>query len=589
LRWIRTGAVPAFIAAVVLGPASADGQLKVRVSGQAETNVGLDTQRIGNRTLETVTIGSRYTPALDGFVWDPRFVTFGLSGTYADQETTQPGAELGFVQREPYRLLLTFFSQAPHSFELRAARSTTDNTFTGTLGDQTTITSIDQQGVAWRYRGDARLPEASLELLRQATETETPDVLAEETRTTMTLRARKTLARSQPTGTYTMQMLDRRNLATFLEPDGLSHELRYDDQVRLGERALLSPLARVRVGDDTREAEGNLTLSGPLSTTLDASTSVRYAFEDRLGIEAQTLATTGVLTKRLGPALTVTSGVNGVLISAETSTWGAGAFTGASATPLPHLQAQADYALQLTGGDAPLSAGHRAHLGAISTYVPRHTFSADYFASLVDTGVGGDVFTSHGVTLGATSLAIPLTTVSSTVAGDIQDGGGRQQHYRAEAVAVVVPAAALSLRGRADIDTLRRAGGERPPAEETAYGIEAGIDLAALTWLTLSATGRLGLVAVDREDKRGTFRADAVRGAATVVLATLSFRTEGFMERDPIIDQERLGVRAALAYRFRVWTLGVDFERSAITTAGIDTGRDRLFFRVSRALDFSWP
>jgi len=582
--------VPTLAALLLAAPAPAGGQVRVRLSGQIETNGGLDTQRIGGRTLETTTLGSRYAPALEGFVWDPRFLTFSLSGSYADQETTLPDAEQSVVQQEPYRLRLTFFSQAPHSFEIGAGRSVSDNLFSGRLGDVPTRTTTETQEFAWRYRGGV-LPETSLEFRRQATESETPDLRTRETRSTLTLRARKTLGRSQPTLSYTLEQVEHQGPpeAVFVEGDGLSHELRYEDRIRVGERGLLTPLARLEVGEDRRESEVGLTLAGPLSTTLDGSATVRHAWQDLDGAATQVLSANGMLTRRLGPDLTVTGGLNGAAVSGEELTWNAGGFAGVSARPWPHLQTVGDYSLQLVGGDVPLSVGHRGHLGAVSTWVPRHTLTADYFVSVFEPGGDRPLFTSHEVAVGATSLLVPLTTLTLTAAADRQAGDGLQQGYRAALGAVVTPWVGTSVRARVDFDTVSRSGGDRPPARETRYGVEGGVDVSPFEWLTLSASARLGVAEIDGEDRSGRFDADAYRGGGSLSFRSFTMRAEGFVEREPIVQQERRGVRASLSYRFRIWTLTVDLERASVTTAGLDSERDRVFFRVTRPLDFSWP
>lgn len=591
MRWGRTGAGAVVVLAFLLAPSYAGGQGSVHLSGQVESNAGLDVLRIGGRAFETITHGNRYAPTLDGFVWDPRFLTFSLSGTYAEQGTTLPEGLLTVRQQEPYRLHLNFFPQAAHSFGIQASRSISDNLFTGAAGDTIAVTTSGTQELTWNYRGGGLAPETFFSLRRQLTENETPERTSEEARTTIALRARKSLEWSQPTVTYTAEILERDAVSaeTLADAGGLSHELRYEDRIRIGDRAWLTPTAQYKVLENGQLADTNATLAGPLTAALDGSAGFRYSFQDQEEAVTHTVATNGILTTRFTSDVTLTSGLTASMVGGETSTWNTGGFAGLVAAPWPSLRTTGDYALQLTGGESPVSLSHRAHLGASSTIVPRHTLTADYFLNVFELGGTQPRFTSHSASLGVTSVLIPLTTLTGSVGADVQEGAGQQQASRASLGAVVTPVPFLSFRAQGEFDTRSASGGGRASEKETGLAAEAGMDASPLSWFSVGVTGRRGVRDVDREDKVGEFPSDALRGFATLNIATLSFRTEGFYENEPIADQLRQGFRGSASYRFRIWTVSVDFERAAVRTAGVDSERERVFFRLTRPLNFSWP
>jgi hypothetical protein len=297
------------------------------------------------------------------------------------------------------------------------------------------------------------------------------------------------------------------------------------------------------------------------------------------------------VTKRLTPNLTVTGGANAGLVGSEGIDWFGGLFSGLSATPLPHLRAAADYGTQITGGKQPATVSHRGHLGGASTFFPRHTLTGDYYVNLFDRGGSADPFVSHSGSLGVTSLVIPKTTLTGTVGMDLQEGDGAQDAQRARLEAVVTPAPPLTLRAASEYTHRSTSGGGRAPTEETMYAGEGGIDATPLYWLTLSLSGRRGVRQVQQEDKSGDFASESIRGQATVRFATLQGQVEGFLEREPVVDEVRHGVRASLSYRFRIWSITLDFERSVLTHRNEDTERSRVFLRITRPLSYSfgWP
>ena len=592
MAWQRVAALTGLTAMLLVAPPQAEGQVRVRLTGQIDNTAGLERLRVGHQTFETTTWGSRYTPNLDGFVWSPRFLNFSLGGTYANQDTSLPGGDLTFVQRDPYRLQFTLFPQATHSVTLGTSRTVTDNTFSGTVGDIMSRVTTDRQDFAWTFRGSPLLPETVLDLKRQTTENETPTALSEDTRTTITLRARKGFDRSQPALTYTVEVLDHSSSATLgpLDRGGVSHQLQYDDRVRLGDRAFLAPTAQFRIAPGLKTGNAGLTLAGPLSASLDGSTGLRYAVQDSGNVTTQTVATDGVLTKRFSSTATLTSGVTGSVVEGKGMAWGAGAFSGLAVQPLSHLRNAVDYGLQLTGGgDRPASVSQRAHLGAASTVVPRHTVTGDYYLNVFDTRGQQPSFMSHNASTGITSEVIPFTTLTGRYTVDLQESTGEQRTQRVSLGAFFTPFPALTLRAGGDFDTKATSGGNRAPTKETGLAAEAGIDAPLLNWLTFSLSGRRAIRDVEREDKVGKFVSETARGTVSVSFSTFQMRTEGFVEHEPIIDQSRQGIRGAVSYRFRVWTLAVDFERTMFNVAKVDTERERFLFRITRPLNFSWP
>lgn len=589
MRWRGAGALATVIGALLAAPAPGKAQGQLRLTGQIESNVGLETLRVGDRTFETLTRGSRYAPMLEGFVWDPRLLRFSVGGSFADQDTSLPDGTLTISQTEPYRLRVDLLPQAPHSFSLGAFRTVSESLFTG-AGETLSVATTEGQEFTWTYRGDSRKPETALSLRRQTTEQETLARRSEEVRTALGLRARRALGRAQPTLIYTAELIERDEpLLGAIDDRGLGHELRYEDRIRVGEGAFLTPTARYRVAGQIQLADASLLLTAPLGTTLDGSGGLRYSFQELAGAVTHVLGANGALTQRLGPDLTVTGGLLGTVVEAEGFTWSTGGFAGVSAAPWPHLQALGDYALQLTGGDLTQAVSHRAHLGAVSTAIPRHVATAHYFLNVFDPGGDQPRFTSQGATLGLTSHLIPLTTLTASAEGDLRQGAGREEVWRLGLEAIVTPVAFLSLRARGEAATRTAAGGGRRAERETALVGEVGVDASPAAWLTFGLSGRVGVRGVDREDKRGHFPTEALRGFAGVHVGALTVRAEGVLEDEPVAELARRGISGSLSYRFRVWTFTVEFLAASARSGGVGLERERVLFRLGRPLDFSWP
>ncbi|MBI2528743.1 MAG: hypothetical protein HYV93_22510 [Candidatus Rokubacteria bacterium] len=588
-------AVAVALMGAALGPVDiARAQVQVRLSGRIETTGGLDRLRTGDSTAQTLSWGSLYSPTLDGFVWSPRFLVFSAAGTYADQSTEGSGASSESVLLDPYQIRLNFFPQSPHSFDIEASRSVAESTFSQSGISLFTTVTTERQGVGWNYRGSALLPESSVAFRRETVETIGPGLVLDETRMSASLDLRKSFERATPTVSYRLESVERNRQGTGAEglpEQDLTHSLQYQDRVRIGAQGFLTPSLTYRRSELEQQASGALGLAGPLSPTLDGGATMRYTVDERAGSTTQSVAADGTLTKRITPNLTVTGGANGGLVGTEGIDWFGGLFSGVSATPLPHLRTAADYGTQITGGEQAATISHRGHLGAGSTFFPRHTLTADYYVNLFERGGSAEPFVSQSGSLGVTSLVIPRTTLEGTVGLDRQEGDGTQDGQRARLEAVVTVAPPLTLRAASEYTHRATSGGGRVPTEETSYAGEGGIDAAPLYWLTLSLSGRRGVRQVQLEDKSGDFDSDAIRGQATVRLGTLQGQVEGFLEREPVVDEVRHGVRGSVSYRFRIWSITLDFEQSVLTRPDTDTERSRVFLRITRPLSYSfaWP
>lgn len=572
----------------------AGAQVQVRLTGQIENTGGLERLRTGDSLAQALGWGSSYSPVLDGWVVSPRLLHFSAAGTYSDQTTEMPGGKGESVQLDPYRIRLDVLPGATHSFDLEASRSMSENTFssgaTRLFGTHTT----EIQGLGWNYRGSALLPETSLVLKRQTLESTGPAFVLDENRMSAALRLRKSFERATPALSYVLETVEQDGFGAGQPGTAsrdVSHMLQYEDRVRVGDRWFLTPTLSYQRSEQTQRGAGALGLAGPLSPTLDGSGALRYSVDDRSGSTMQTVSADGSLTKRLTPNVTVTGGASAGLVDSGGLSWAGGLFSGLSATPLPHLRTAADYGLQLTAGERPLTASHRGHLGAASTFFPRHTLTGDYFVSLFDRGGAAEPFVSHTGTLGVTSLAIPRTTLTGTMGLERQEGDGSQDGQNAGLSATVALTPAVALRGAVDVGHSATSGGGRAPSESLRYGADGGIDVSPLDWLTLSLSGRRAVREVRQEDKTGEFVSEAIRGQATGHVAGLLFQVEGFLEREPVVDQSRLGVRGNLSYRFRVWTATLEFERSVLDLGGVDLERTNIFLRISRPLNYSfgWP
>lgn len=578
-------------AALIAGPRpEAHAQLvHVRLTGQVDSNVGIDRMTTGDKVSEVLTWGSRYSPNLDGFIWHPRFLTFSAGGSFADATTEAPEGTTEARHVDPYRVYLTLFPESSHSFTVRAARSISETDFSGETTDFMTSTTTESYALGWRYRGDDVWPETWVEVGRQAVTTEGPGLSGEEIRTSLRLGLRKPLPRATPTLRYTLEHFEMTGDLSSSDGDGLEHGVQYEDRIRVGEQWYLTPSAEYRVTPRARAASAIVALAGPLSPTVDATSAFRYSMFETAGLLTQTASLEGALTKRVTPDLTVTAGGNGGVVLGDELTWVAGGFGGISATPFPTLRTAADYGVQLTGNEGGIATTNRAHVGAVSAFFPGHTLSADYHVNVFDRPESADLFVSQSVALAATSLVVPLTRLDLTLGLERQDGDGQQTVEALRLMATVTPVPLVALRGAVELAARSTRGGGRSSTDEKAWAVEAGLDVSPQPWLVLSATGRHGVRTVRQEDKDGDFASDSARGSATLALGRLQLAAEGFFEREAVVDQTRVGARALLGFRFRIWTITLEVERSSITSDHVDIGRERLMFRLTRPLDFTWP
>lgn len=587
----RTFAATAGAAIVALVPPAATAQLGVRLSGQIESSVGVETERTAGRTSGALSWGTRYTPTADGFVWHPRFLTYSLGGSFADQRSEDAETATQFRSWEPYRLQLTLFPQASHSFDVSSSRTVSETELSTDTRDVLSTTTQLGHAFGWSYRGSPLLPQTRVSFRRLEVTTAGLDSTAESTVTTLGVRAQKTVGRANPSLGYHVEM---RESDTTPRPGSLgeatseserAHVFEYEDRIRVGDKALLAPSAQYRTGGETRSATGALRLSGPLSTRTDGSAGTRYSFLESVALTTQTVSADGSLTSRLRPDLTVTGGAGGVVVTQADLTWSANGFVNASATPLSHLRTLVDYGLQLTGGRQP-AVGHRAHVGASTDWVPRHSLSFDYHVNVVEPEAS-DTFVGHGITVGATSAAIPLTTVSGAYAVERQEGDGERRGQTGKLEAALTLFGALRIRAAGDVETRSASGGGRAPTAETAWGAESGLDVSLFRWLGLTVSGRRTVRDVVLEDREGQFVSERLAASATVGLRKLTARINASLDREPLVDQTTRTLGASLGYQFRAWTIGLDFSRIDSRFAAREFERQRLFFRLSRPFSMS--
>ncbi|MFQ5897602.1 MAG: hypothetical protein ACE5JN_05075 [Candidatus Methylomirabilia bacterium] len=556
----------------------------VRLTGRIDSNVSMDTLRVGDESFRTLSWGSRYAPSLGGYILDPRILLFSFGGSFADQRTQFEGGESRSLTLEPYLLNLSILPESTHSFGLLASRSISDFSF-----DRSEISiTTDRLGANWNYRGVGPLPETFVDLRRESVESEFFTGLSEVTRSTLLLRLRKPFERFQPTLNYTGELTEVGGTVDALPEEGVSHLLRYDDRIRVGERGILTPLFEYEARPGIQSGSGDLRLTGPLSPTLDGSTGLRYAFVQSGDVTTHTSAGNGQITKRFTPDLVLTSSVNGALVAGGgPETWSGGGGMGLSAAPFDHLRTASDYSLQVSGGGRETTVSQRGNLQAVSTILPRHTLSANYSLALTEVGGAQPSFTSHSGALGVVSLLVPLTTLTGTYALELHEGAGERERHSFRLAAEVIPHPSLTARGSGEYFTEESTGGGRTALDETGFLAEASVAVRALGWLVLSLTGRQGVKEATREDRSGRFLVQSLTATASATLGTLLFHGEGFVERDQDIQQNREGVRGNLSYRFRVWSLSADFEVSELNTLGVEIGRQRFAFRLSRPLDFT--
>ncbi len=571
------------------GPAGAQiGQM--RLTGSIDQDGSVDNLRTGSQTFRIFSFGSRYAPNLDGFVLDPRLLTFSFSGAFAQQQTkATEGGDTNALNIEPYRLGVNVFPFGLNSFTLRASRSMSDFDFE--RGQVSTTT--DAKGINWTFRGTERLPEASLDFNRETVDERFFEGTAERTRSTLSLTAKRSFDRFQPRVGYTGELRESGGSlfsAPGLAQDGLAHRLQYDDRIRLGAQAVLTPLMGLEIGPDRHEANANLNLASPLSPTVDGSAGLRYSAFGRDSFANHAAALEGQLIDRFTPDLVLTSVGNATYVTGGGSdAWSAGGLMALRALPFTHLTTVTDYGLQLSASELGTTVSHRGHLNAVSTILPRHTISGDYFLTLTEAGTSGASFSSHSASLDMTSYAIPLTTASARYAFELQQGGGDRERQSLRLGAEVRPLPALNAQAGATYFSEEQGGGGRAGREERGFVSDAGVSLRATDWLDLGLTGRYGRKEVSREDRVGTVDLLGFTGAVGLTLGSLSFRGDGFVERDEDARQQRLGLRGSIFYRFRIWTITAEFEVSRLRNQGIDVARERVVLRITRPLNFSWP
>jgi hypothetical protein len=559
-----------------------------RLTGSIDQDVSVDNLRTGSQSFQTFSYGSRYAPNLDGFVLDPRLLTFSFSGAFADQETSATSGDTRALNIEPYRLAVTALPFGLNSLTLRAARTTSDFDFE--RGQISTTT--DSKGGRWTFRGTEALPEASLDFNRETVNERLFTGSSERTRSTLALTARRSFDRFQPRIGYTAELRESSgSLGSGFARDGLVHQAQYDDRIRLGERAVLTPLIGLEIGPDRHEGNANLTLASPLSPTVDGSAGLRYSVFGQDSFANHTAAFEGQLIDRFSPDLVLTGIGNATYVTGTgADAWGAGGLLALRATPFTHLASVGDYGLQLSGGERGTTVSHRGHVNAVSTILPRHIISGDYFVTVTQTEAPGGSFSSHSASLEVTSSVIPLTTATARYALELQQGGsGDHQRQSWRLGAEWRPLPALSSQAGVTYFTEEGSGGGQASREEHGFVSDAGVSVRATEWLDLVVTGRYGRKEVSREDRVGSVDLLGITGSAGLTLGGFVFRGEGFAERDEDARQERLGMRGSLLFRFRVWTVTAEFEVSRLRNQGIDVARDRLSLRITRPLNLTWP
>lgn len=587
----RVATIAAVVAAVALagtalGEAQQWGQL--RLTGTAESDVGKDILTVGSKKFGTFSFGSRYAPNLDGYVLDPRLLVFSYSGSWMDRYTDASGGQSSSLTVEPYRLGVNLFPYGLHSFSLTGGRTRSDFD----LQAERISTTTDTLGAAWAYRGGPRTPEAALRVTRETVDELQLDGLTQErVRSTLGLRLHKDLDRFRPTLNYSVEQTSTGGTApdVGLLPDGLTHRVQLDDRIRLGPQAIVVPVLDFTSAPALREGNASATLSGPLSPTLDASTGLRYSLSESDSeietVRTHTTATQGQITKRFTDDLVLTAIGNGTFVTGGPGgdAWSAGLLGALRAAPWPHLRGVGDYGLQLSTSDRATSLMHRGHLNAVSTLIPRHSVTGDYFVTMTDVGRS---FVSQTAALGVTSEAIPLTTVAARYSVELQEGLGERERRVASLGADVRPAPALLTRASVEHFQEHARGGGRPPREETGVVGEGGVTLRVLDWLQGTLKARYGRKEVLREDRAGQMGESSATASVDVSRGALLLHLEGFVESDQDAREQRQGGRGTLSFRFRVWTVSADFEVSQLTLQGLDTGRDRFFLRISRPLNF---
>jgi hypothetical protein len=586
--------------ASALGSLATDGQF--RLTGTVDQDVSNDTLRVGGRTFRTFSYGTRVAPTVDGYLVDPRLIVISYGGAWLSRANEGNSGVGNATTTEPYRFSLTLLPYGLHSLTFTGNRSTSDFDFDAGRVSMTTETL----GAAWRYRGNAVLPETTVGVSREIVdETLLDGSRGERTRDTVYLQLHKELDRARPTFNYSVEETKVEGTNSIFGPfaEGIRHRARLEDRIRVGDQTFAMPLLEVNVGPDGREANAGVTVTGPLSPSTDASAGVRYNyFEPETTTGNGTSAThsttaQATITKRFTDELVLSAVGNGVLVKGGTGgdAEGGNALVALRAAPWSHLHTVTDYGAQVTLDDHGTSVSNRGHVNAVSTIVPQHTISWDYFVATTSTsGTSGTpgmphAFVTQSALLGVVSRIVPLTILSAGGSWELQDGNGHHEHTGATAAADFVPRPPLTAHLGAEYAREVFTGGGRTPNEKTSYIGDAALTLRAQSWLQVGVTGRYGVRDVSREDRTGLMGVSELSANAAVTLGSLFFRVEGFTERDQDARQQRLGVRGGISYRFRAWTLTGDFEESQLTVEGLKISRDHFIVRLSRPLNFTFP
>jgi len=576
-------------ALMLLSTSAAEAQLfGARLTGTIEEDVSWIRRTRSTGASETLTLGSRYAPSVDGWVLDPRLFTITYSGSLVDQTTTGEQSARA-LQIEPYRLLMTAFPFGLHTFTAQASRSTTDFDFEA----GTSAVGRDAWGLGWAYRGGPRTPESSLAFTRETTdETFLEGTTEERTRTRVSLRLHKDLERFRPTLNYSFEVLETDSARPTFEEDGIRHHVLADDRIRVGEGAVLTPVLEFRAAPEGRDANATATLTAPVSPSVDTSGSVRYSFFERENVVNHTAAAQGQFIKRFTEDYLLTTGANGVFVTggAGGDAWSGGGLAAFRIVPFRTLQGVADYGLQLSQTATTSTVSHRGHVNAVSTLVPRHTLTADYFFSATDIEQNTGTTQLEGRTFSVLfeSRLLPGATLSSGYTLDIQESSGHRRRHSGRFAADVAPAVGVTSRAGVEAYTEEETGGGRERRVEDAILASASVTVRPTYWVELGAAGRYGVRDLEREERPGRFTSSAVSGLVGLNLRALFARAEGFLERDEDFDDERVGLRGNFSYRFRAWTITADFEFLSQTIQGLDVGLQRAGIRVSRPLSFGF-
>lgn len=598
MRWRVAGALLTTAGALLFLPAPAAGQFHVSIGGQVESIAGLETRRTtrtgedggsGASEQQRFLYGSRYAPTADGVIWHRRFLTYSAGGVFADQTTSETAAQTEFLHTEPYRLQLNFFPEARHSFTLRAQRSTFETETALREGPPIQLTTTNEtQGFNWAYRGSRLFPSGGLDFNRSTTTTDAQTGETAQTLTTLGLYGTKSFARANPTLRYRLDMLDDQGQDPATEGSRIGHTFEYSDRIRIGERLYVTPAATYQIDPVNESLRSATTIAvpfaGPIDPTLDGAANVRYSLGQGEEL-THSLAGDGTLTKRLRPDLTLSGGLNSTVIRGEESSlWSTGGFANVDAVPIAKLRMAANYGLSVSGAEPGVTVGHRGQLQAISTHVPRHTFTGVYSVNLIDAAGAEEPILAQTWRLSGNSLALPRTTLDGSYGLELQEGNGSRVAHDAVMGATVTPPlpvafrAAVDFSRRSDTDPLLRT------TTDTGWGAQAGIDATPFSWLTLNVLGRRGVQHVDREGQQGEFVSDRLTGGAGVSWRVLQLRADGFLEREELLDRVGRGVRGAISYRFRVWTLSLELEQSQYDGADSRVDQQRVFFRITRPL-----